>query len=190
VSRQSFGGIWVLDRDKGDQPRAESSSGSDNGGQRGRGGYSGRGGGGGRGRGGYGGYGGGSQDQREEDSARRQATTNYVRAATVSPSQLTIVVHDTSVSITDVDGQVQTLQTDNQKVEDRAENGLVKFVERNHWDNATLISEIDIDHGPKIVRTFDISPGGTELTMAIKVEGGQGKPMEFTHYYERPVESK
>jgi hypothetical protein len=121
--------------------------------------------------------------------ARRRAIMNYVRAATESPKQLTIVVHDASVSITDVDGRTQLLQTDDRKIDERAENGLIKLSKKNHWDGATLVSEIDIAGGPKIVRTYALSPGGTEMRLATTVSG-QGHPTNLLRLYERPVESR
>jgi hypothetical protein len=190
VSHQALGGIWVLNRDRGDAPGAVSGpDGSDGAGRRGGGqGVSGRVGRGGQGRG----FGGDGEAQREDDMARRQAVMNYVRAATESPKQLTIVVHDASVSITDVDGHVQLLQiADNKdkKIEERAENGLIKLSKKNHWDGATLVSEVDIEGGPKIIRTYALSPGGTELRLTTAVDG-QGRPVNLIRLYERPVESR
>jgi hypothetical protein len=187
VSHQALGGIWVLNRDHGDAPGAVSGpDSSDEGRRRGGGsGVSGRIGRGGQGRG----YGGDGQAQREDDMAKRQAIMNYVRAATESPKQLTIVVHDTSVSITDVDGRVQLLQTDDKKIDERAENGLIKLSKKNHWDGGILVSEVDIEGGPKIVRSYALSPGGTELSLTTAVDG-QGRPVNLIRLYERPVESK
>jgi hypothetical protein len=140
-------------------------------------------GGGGRGAG-RGGNGGG-----EEDLGRQQAIADYVRASFDDSKQLTIVVHDTSVSITNIDGQVLVLQTNDKKTEERAGNGLVKLTRKNHWDGSTLVSEIDIDTGPKITRNYAPSPGGTQLTVTTTVDRG-GRPMKLTHVYERPVESR
>ena len=145
-------------------------------------------GGGGQGRG----YGGDNQADREEDIARRQAIMRYIRSASESPKQLTIVVHEDSVTITDVDGRVQVLQTsdkNDKKIESRAENGLIKLNTRNHWDGSTLVSEVDVDNGPKIVRSYALSPGGTELRLTTTVNG-QGPPVNLLRFYERPVESR
>ena len=186
ASREGLGGIWVLNRNLGDTPPTGT---SDDGSERGRG--QGRRGGGrgmGGGRGGFG-RGGreGSDEQREDDMARRQATMNYVRSFSASPKQLTIVVHPEAVSITDADGGVLTLQTNDKKVDERAENGLVKLSRKNHWDGSTLVSEIEIENGPKILRTFALSPGGTRLEVTTSVTGG-ARPMKFTRVYERPLD--
>jgi hypothetical protein len=125
----------------------------------------------------------------EEDLGRQQAIADYVRASFDDSKQLTIVVHDASVSITNVDGQVLVLQTNDKKIDERAGNGLVKLTRKNHWDGETLVSEIDIDTGPKITRNYAPSPGGTQLTVTTTVDRG-GRPVKLTHVYERPVESR
>jgi hypothetical protein len=187
ASHQALGGIWVLNRDRGDAPAPLSGPDSaDEGGRRSGGGRVSGGmgrGGGGRGRGFEG------QAPREDDIAKRQAIMKYVRAATESPKQLTIVVHDASVNITDVDGGVLLLQTDDKKIDERAENGLIKLSKKSHWDGATLVSETDIDAGPKIVRSYALSPGGTEMRLTTTVSG-QGRPVNLLRLYERPVESR
>jgi hypothetical protein len=142
------------------------------------------------GRGGRGrGYGGDAGAEREDDIARRQAIMSYVRSSSESPKQLTIVVHEDSVTITDVDGRVQVLQTDDKRIESRAENGLIKVSTRNHWDGNTLISEVEVDNGPTIVRNYALSPGGTELRLTTNVNG-QGPAVNLLRFYERPVESR
>src|SRR5438270_618097 len=124
VSRQGLGGIWVLDQNRGDLPGAASTpdGSARGGGRRGGGGGGGRmGGGGGRGRGAV------DPQSREEDMARRQALADYVRTATEASKRLTIVLHAGSVSITDADGRVQNLATDDKKIDARAANGLIKI---------------------------------------------------------------
>jgi hypothetical protein len=189
VSHQAFGGIWVLNRDLGDQPGAQSTAtepDTSRQGRRGGGGFGGRVGG--RGRGGGRGYGG--QPAQAEDDGRQQAVLNYVRTQiTDVPKQLTIVVHDTSLSLTDADGAVISLPTDGKKVDERAQNGLVRLSRRNRWDANTLVCEIEIDNGPKITRNYELSPGGTQLTITTTVDRG-GRPVKITHIYERPVESR
>ena len=177
VSRQALGGVWVLNLDRGDLPGAPSGlAGSGRGGRRG-GGFGGA----------AGGPAGGLLDPRarEEEMARRQAVTNYVTAAAVATKRMTIAIDDTSVSITDADGRVQNLLTHNKKIDGRAGNGLIKLFTRNHWDENTLICEAEIDFGPRIVRTFALSPGGTELRVTTTIEN-QGPPVSLLRFYERP----
>jgi hypothetical protein len=188
VSHQALAGIWVLNRDLGDAPATTAAPEGSSEGRRGAGGGGGGGGrGGGRRMGGGGGRGyGRSGNQAEEDLGRRQAIADYVRASMDDSKQLTIVVHDTSVSITDVDGQVLVLQTNDKKIEERAGNGLVKLARKSRWDGDTLVSEIDVDNGPKIVRNYALSPGGTQLSITTTIDRG-GRPVKATHVYERPI---
>jgi hypothetical protein len=185
VSHQALGGIWVLNQDRGDFPAAP--SGLDGAGRGGR-----RGGGAGGGRGGQGrGAGAGVNDPqaREDALAYRQALATYLSAATLATKRMTIVITDASVNITDADGRVQNLPTDNKKIDARAGNGLIKLFTRNHWDGNSLICEAEVDLGPRVVRTFALSPGGTELRVTTTVEG-QGKPVSLLRFYERPFDSQ
>jgi|SRR6185295_12609846 len=177
ISRQALAGVWVLNLDRGDLPGAPSGlDGSGRGGRRG---------------GGFGGAArgpaGGMLDPkaREEEMARRQSVTNYVNAAAIATKRMTIALDDASVSITDADGRVQNLLTHNKKIDGRAGNGLIKLFTRNHWDGTTLICEAEIDFGPRIVRSFALSPGGTELRVTTTIES-QGPPVSLLRFYERP----
>jgi hypothetical protein len=114
---------------------------------------------------------------------------DYMRMAMEGSKQLTIVVHDTSVSITDADGRVLVLQTDDKKTSERAENGLVKLTRRNRWDGGNLVSEVEIDNGPSILSTYSLSPGGTGLQIATVIDGA-GRPVNLLRLYQRPVESR
>ena len=123
-----------------------------------------------------------------------QATMNYMRTLTEASNRLTIVVHEASVGITDGEGATVTLQTDNRKIDERAENGLVKLTRKSRWDNSTLVSDIEIDSGPKMTRKFELSPGGTELRISTTMSGGfggrggGGENRTVTQVYERPLE--
>jgi hypothetical protein len=191
ASREGLGGIWMLNQNLGDAPPTGTGEEGSNRG-RGQGRRGGRGGGvaGGIGRGGFGGSGGRQSDeQREDDAARRQAIMNYVRSSSDTSKQLTVVVHQDAVDITDADGRVLTLTTNDKKAEERAENGLIKLTRKSHWDGNTLVSEIEIDNGPKIVRSYALSPGGTQLQISTSVTGGP-RTTKFSRFYERPVEAR
>jgi len=117
--------------------------------------------------------------------------TNYLRTAMEASKQLTIVVHDTSVSITDLEGRVLSLKTDNKKIEERAENGLIKLTRKARWDGDALVHQVDFEDGTSIVRRYELSPGGTQLQFSTTVErlwGGRSTPL--LRIYERPVEPK
>jgi hypothetical protein len=120
--------------------------------------------------------------------------TNYVRMLTGASPHLTIVVHESSVTITYDDGARLTLETDNRKVSDRAENGLVKLSRKSRWDGQTLVSEIEIDNGPKLEQKYELSPDGLELRIATTTNGGgfggrggDSRKRVITHTYERPL---
>jgi hypothetical protein len=186
-AREGFGGVWVINRDRGDAPgvpNAPEAGGAD-GGRRGGGGFRGRGGFGGRG----GGAGGGGDGAGSENAVeRRLAMRNYMRAVMEASKQLTVVVRDESVSITGADGSVVVLKTDGKKTEERVANGLVKLSRKARWDGDKLVQEIEIEGGPKVVRSFELSPGGTQLQLTTKVDGARGGPMTLLRIYERPVD--
>ena len=117
--------------------------------------------------------------------ARRQALVAFLGSATIASKRLTIAINDGSVSITDADGRIQNIPTDNKKIDARAGNGLIKLFTRNHWDGNTLVCEAEVDFGPRIVRSFALSPGGTELRVTTTVEGA-GPPVSLLRFYERP----
>jgi hypothetical protein len=190
---EGLGGIWVLNRDRGDAPGMPNAPNVGGNGDDRRGGNRGGGGaGGGRGgRGRFGGRGGADASGQQEDFGRRQAVMNYMRAAMEASRQVTIVLHEDTVSITDAEGRVQSLKTDNKKIEERAENGLVKLSRRARWEGDVLVSEIDIETGPTIIRRYEVSPGGTQLQVATAINGGRGgTPSKLLRMYDRPVEPR
>jgi hypothetical protein len=195
-ARHAFDGLWLLNRDKG--PAIARSD--DRGERRTRsgGGRSGRGGqGGGGGRGGQGGFGGGAgrggtdAASREAIMAERQALLNYLRTLAQPSTRLTITVRDASVMIMEADGFTQTLLTDNKWVDGRAENGLVRLRRRARWapaaNQTTLVSEIELEQGQMITRTWTLANGGTELHLNLGVTGMSGGPSRLLEYM-RPVE--
>jgi hypothetical protein len=118
---------------------------------------------------------------------------HYMRTLTEASDRLTIVVHDTSVGITDAEGMTLTLQTNNKEIDERAENGLLKLTRKNRWDGSTLVSEIEVDNGPQIERKYDLSPVGAELRVSTTMSGGfggrgGGGNRTITQVYERPLE--
>jgi hypothetical protein len=190
---EGFGGIWVLNRDRGDAPGSPNVPDARAEGNGGRGGGHGGGGGGGRrGGGGFGGRGGGGESTgQEEDLGRREAIMNYMRTSMEASRQLTIVVHEDGVNITDAEGRVQSLKTDNKKTDERAENGLVKLSRKARWEGDALVCEIDIESGPAVVRRYTLSPGGTQLEVSTTINGFRGgSPTKLLRMYDRPVEPR
>ena len=119
-----------------------------------------------------------------------QAILNYLRTLNQFSNQMTMVIHDTSVVMTEADGRTRTLPTDNKKMDSRAENGLVKLHTKTHWNGQTLISEIEVDDGPTIERKYELLPDGTELRVGTRISGtnGRGGGQASTFVYERPAQ--
>jgi hypothetical protein len=175
AAHEKLAGIWVNKPE--DENSAPPSEGGGFTGPTGNGGSSGGGGrgsgGGGGGRGGYGGHGGGGggfggqgggrgrpTGNGNEDAARAAALQVYVRSLMDPVKQMTIVVHETTVSITYDDGRVEELQTTGKKVSEKYENGYVKVNRKSHWDTGALISEIEVTNGPNFQQRYDVTAAG------------------------------
>jgi hypothetical protein len=192
TSHDALAGIWSLNRDKSVQPGGGYTGDADNGDRDRQGGGQRRGGGGGGGLGGGGQRGsgrrdGGQQGAQGRDPEQIQAMAAYTRRLLQPSAGLAVVVHDTSVSLTDAEGRVQTLDTSNKKSDERAENGLVKLTRKSHWDAGTLVSDVDLDNGAKIERRYEVSEGGSELRVLTKISG-RGGDRTLTFVYERPLQ--
>jgi hypothetical protein len=187
ATHQDVAGVWSLNHDRSAPPGGTPSYDPAD---RGSGGFNrrrGSGAGGGFGGGGFGGRGGQRADGQQPDRDRMQAMANYIRRLFEASSMLTIVIHDSSVSVTDAEGRVQMLDTTDKKSDERAENGYIKFTRKTHWDGNALVSEIDVDNGPKIERRFELSEGGSELRVSTTMSGGRGGKRTLTQVYERPL---
>lgn len=199
----AFGGIWVISPDaqlRGPDAGSLPAGATDGGGHRSGGG--GRGGGGRGGRGGYGGggYGGGNgggggrgapgSGRGEGNAEERQAIAAYSRALLQPAKQMTIVPHDTSLAIAYDDGRTLTLEATNKKVSSRAENGLVKLTRKSQWMGDALVSEVEIENGPKFEERYEVIAEGAQLRVSITPkEGGNAAQRTLTHVYERPMPS-
>jgi len=205
-AHHAFGGIWVISPDaqlRGPDTASVPPGGSEGGRRRGGGagrggggyGGGGRGGGYGGGGGGYGGgsYGGGGSrggGRGEGAAEEREAMANYSRTLLQPAKQMTIVPHDTSLAIAYDDGRTLTLEAMNKKVSGRAENGFVKYTRKSRWDGEVMLSEVEIENGPKFDEKYEVIAEGTQLRVSITSKGSGGKDAErtITHVYERPVE--
>jgi hypothetical protein len=205
AAHAGFGGIWVISPDA--QLRGPDTgsvpSGTEGGGGRRRGGGGGGGGygggrGGGRGGGGYGGggYGGGGFGGGGRGGGRggegnpeeRQAIAIYSRTLMQPAKQMTIVPHDSSLAIAYDDGRTLTLETTNKKVSARAENGLVKYTRKSQWMGDALLSDVEIENGPKLEEKYEVIADGTQLRVSITPKGGTNDAARtITHVYERPA---
>ena len=207
-AHHAFGGIWVISPDaqlRGPDTASVPPGGSEGGrrrgggGGRGGGGYGGGGGGrgggyggggGGYGGGGFGGGGGRGGGRGEGSAEERQAMANYSRTLLQPAKQMTIVPHDTSLAIAYDDGRTLTLEATNKKVSGRAENGFVKYTRKSRWDGEAMLSEVEVENGPKFDEKYEVIAEGTQLRVSITAKGSGGKDAErtITHVYERPVE--
>lgn len=187
---QAFAGVWELNRDRSELPPPGSANGGEPRGR--RGGYGGGGGGrrGGYGGGGFGGYGGGRRGGGggggSRDPEQMQAVFEYLRSLNQPSSRITIAVRDPGFVVTDAEGGVQTLQADNKSVDERAANGLVKLKRKTRWEQGVLISEIEVDNGPKIERRYELSPDGSSLRITTKATGRGGEGRSAMVVYEHP----
>ena len=185
-----FGGIWVISPDarlRGPDT-ASVPSGRPDRGERSRtgGGRRGTGGGG----IGGGGFGGGGRTERGQDNAdARAAIANYSRTLLAPAKQMTIVVHEASLSIAYDDGRTLTLEATNKKVSARAENGFVKLTRKSKWEGDALVSHVEIENGPTFEEKYEVIADGAELRVSVTTEGGRsgsdGK-RTIMHVYERP----
>jgi hypothetical protein len=186
-----FAGIWVISPDArlrgpeaasvpSGRPEGRERSRSGGGGRRGTGG-------GGLGGGGFGGRGG----RGEESADERAAIANYSRTILQPAKQMTIVVHEASLSIAYDDGRTVTLETSNKKVSGRAENGFVKLTRKSRWEGDALVSQVEIENGPKFEEKYEVIADGAELRVSVTTEGGGGRggsdgKRTIMHVYERP----
>lgn len=193
ASPQALAGVWTLNRDKsalpGRAPEGDTSGaapGTPDG--RGGGGYGGRHGGGhggfGGGGGGFGGHGGGGR-MGEGGSGRSpeqfEAMRDFIRTQLQPSERMTIVVAADHVSFANADGSTLTLQTNGKKQDGRAENGLVKYSAKSSWDGPALVSEVDVDNGPKVTRRYELSADGAELQITTTMSGGANRRSDGNH---------
>lgn len=191
-THEGFGGIWVISPEaqlRGPDAASVPSGGSAGGRQRGGGGGS-RGGGRGGG-GGFGGGGGRSGGRSEGGADEREAIVNYSRTLLQPAKQMTIVPHDKSLSIAYDDGRTLMLEATDKKVSGRAENGFVKLTRKSKWVGETLMSEVEIENGPKFEEKYEVIADGAQLRVSITTEGGGGRggndgKRTIIHVYERP----
>ena len=189
----ALAGVWVLVPEstpyQGSLPEGTREGGRRGGFGGGGGRRGGRGGGGGGGFGGFGGgggRGGGRAERGGGDNAR--ATADFLRSLTDAQKQITVVVHEAEVNMTDADGVEHAFETTNKKVDQRAANGLVKLTRKSRWDGNALVSEVEVENGLKAEQRYEVITDGMQLrvTTTIQGAGGNNGKRTITHTYERP----
>ena len=172
-SPASLEGVWVLNADLSDEPRARLEGvGDDRGRGRGRGAAGRRGSGpGGRGRAG------GSPPTREELARLRQGIQEAVRDLMTAPRRMTIVMIENEIVATYDDGRVIRLVSD-----DQAHKGIagtsMQVTRKTRWENEKLVTDISLDSRieVKLEQTYEVrltDPEGKQLIVTSRFIGGR-----------------
>ena len=154
---QRLNGVWTINKDLSTKPAAPPS-------QDGRGGD--RGGGGGR-RGGFGGgrMGGGPGGGARMGGTDAAKAMALIRELGQSPDSLTIVMHETTLTVTDSDGVSRRFAVDG-KAEKVAIGGESVEV-KSRWTDDTLEQEFKIG-STKLIRLIDTTPDGRQLVLTVR----------------------
>ena len=172
-SAASLEGIWMLNTDLSDEPRARLEGvGDDRGQGRGRGAAGRRGSGpGGRGRAG------GRPPTREELARLRQGIQEAVRDLMTAPRRMTIVMIENEIVATYDDGRVIRLVSD-----DQAHKGIagtsMQVTRRTRWENEKLVTDISLDSRieVRLEQTYEVrltDPEGKQLIVTSRFVGGR-----------------
>ena len=172
-STASLEGIWMLNADLSDEPRARLEGvGDDRGRGRGRGLAGRRGSGpGGRGRAG------GSPPTREELARLRQGIQEAVRDLMTAPRRMTIVMIENEIVATYDDGRVIRLVSD-----DQAHKGIagtsMQVTRKTRWENEKLVTDISLDSRieVRLEQTYEVrltDPEGKQLVVTSRFVGGR-----------------
>ncbi len=182
----NLSGSWKLNRDESDDARkkmqeARGGSGDRNGGgdRGGRGrmgsGYPNPGGGGGRGP--YGGHRGGTGGgQGDEGRQRMHELFNPANS-------LTIAQKDAEVDLTDDQSRKRVFYTDGRQLQTSTDDKYQELAA--HWEGSRLVSEEKGFRDQKIVRTFELAPGGQRLYETLQLDNGRsGSPVVIRYVYD------
>lgn len=187
AQRPDLAGQWTYNAAQSGNPRdmmqGDSASGERRGGESGgeRGGYGGgrRGGFGGRGRfGGRGGEGGGGMS--DEQRARMHQTMELVFQ---TPSALTIVESDSTVTLTADAGAALLLYGDGRKVKETMEGGGDIEI-KGRWQGNAFVVERKVSGGGKVTEDYLRSPDGKQLFVIVNFEGNRGRAFTFRRVYD------
>ena len=176
-------GVWELNYELSDDPRArvEQRAGRPEGGGRG-GGAGGRGGGG----GGRGGGGGGDRPDPEQVAAMRAAMQELLTAA----RRMTIVVdrERDEVLFTYDDGRVMRLVPDGEEHAGLVGVDGIEVTRTTRWLEGALTTEIDLPSGGRMTVTYGLELEGALLAVSATLEGGRFEDRELRRVYDRSPE--
>ncbi len=191
AQRQALVGIWKVNTQLSDDPRAkmrEARSGG-GGGEQGGGGGGGRGGwggggggwgggrGGGMGRGG-GGWGGGRGGGGGGGSTSSQGGPTPTRAMLLTASQITVTNLTPQVTILDPDGGMRLLHADNKGYSDDSGNEV-----KAHWDDAKLVVETKNDRG-KVKETWTTTDDPRRLNVLVEIDRPYGNAVKIKRVFD------
>ena len=172
-STASLEGIWMLNADLSDEPRARLEGvGDDRGQGRGRGAAGRRG-----SRPGGRGRAGGRPPDREELARLRQGLQEAVRDLMTAPRRMTIVMIENEIVATYDDGRVIRLVSD-----DQAHKGIagtsMQVTRRTRWENEKLVTDISLDSRieVRLEQTYEVrltDPEGKQLVVTSRFVGGR-----------------
>ena len=172
-STASLEGIWMLNADLSDEPRARLEGvGDDRGQGRGRGAAGRRG-----SRPGGRGRAGGRPPDREELARLRQGLQEAVRDLMTAPRRMTIVMIENEIVATYDDGRVIRLVSD-----DQAHKGIagtsMQVTRRTRWENEKLVTDISLDSRieVRLEQTYEVrltDPEGKQLIVTSRFVGGR-----------------
>ena len=172
-SAASLEGIWMLNTDLSDEPRARLEGvGDDRGQGRGRGAAGRRG-----SRPGGRGRAGGRPPDREELARLRQGLQEAVRDLMTAPRRMTIVMIENEIVATYDDGRVIRLVSD-----DQAHKGIagtsMQVTRRTRWENEKLVTDISLDSRieVRLEQTYEVrltDPEGKQLVVTSRFVGGR-----------------
>jgi len=172
-STASLEGIWMLNADLSDEPRARLEGvGDDRGQGRGRGAAGRRG-----SRPGGRGRAGGRPPDREELARLRQGLQEAVRDLMTAPRRMTIVMIENEIVATYDDGRVIRLVSDDQPHKGIAGTSM-QVTRRTRWENEKLVTDISLDSRieVRLEQTYEVrltDPEGKQLVVTSRFVGGR-----------------
>ena len=149
--RTDLTGQWQLNRDLSDDARDKLQSMGHGSGNGARGGH-----GPGRHGGIFGIFGGGQADAEKMHAQLEEVLVD-------APARFTLTQDDQKIVLTEADGEVRTLPTNNRKVNVDGRDV------RTKWENDRLVSEITVGNA-RVIETYERSPNATQLIVTARVD--------------------
>ena len=188
----NLSGNWKLNRDESDDARKKMQEARGGSGDRNGGGSSGGGGrvgggypypGSGGGRGPYGGHRGGTREGTGDEGRQR------MHGLFTPANSLTIAQKDAEVDLTDDQSRKSVFYTDGRQVQTSTDDKYQEMAA--HWEGSRLVSEEKGARDGKIVRTFELAPGGQRLYETLKLDNSRsGSPVVIRYVYDIVRENK